>query len=201
MLKHALDEAAEALLVDEARRGEALALRQLVELHRHRVFRYLMGHAITSAEAEELTQDVLFEAYRSLGSFQGRSRYLSWLTGIALNRVRNYVSRTPWRTLEVPLTGEEGIDLALLSPSLAKPPEVTLAYNEAIVALFKCIDMLPKEARDGLLRVGVEEMTWEEAAACSGEPLGTLKSRISRTRKALRLTLAAGHYDALAGRP
>jgi RNA polymerase sigma-70 factor (ECF subfamily) len=195
-----LDSQEEAALVDDARRGNPLALRRLVDVHRHRVTRFLLRHAITPAEAEELAQDVFLEAFRSLASFEGRSRYLSWLTGIAHNRVRNYVTRTPWRRHEVPLDPAlEAADL-LVDPRNGSNPEQAVAINEAVAALMKCIALLPPAARDALLRVGVDELTLEQAAARTGEPLGSLKSRVSRTRKTLRSRLSPDHFDALAGR-
>jgi RNA polymerase sigma factor (sigma-70 family) len=195
---HALDAASEAMLVAQARGGDATAQRRLVELHQARLHRYLLGHAITAAEAEELTQDVLLEAFRSLASFQGGSRYLSWLTGIALHRVRNYVTRSAWRGVEVPLRPDHAVDAASLYDRSPMSPERAAAYGEAFHALMRCIELLPRDARDSLLRIGIEEMTWEEAAACTGEPLGSLKSRVSRARKAVRQRLGPSHFETLA---
>lgn len=182
--------------------GDAQAFHQLVERHRNRIYRFLLKHAISSAEAEELTQDVFLQAYLALPTFKGNSRFLSWLTGIALNLVRNFTTRSPWRLMEI---GGDAIaeneDSAASSGAVCSGnPEHAAAFSAALAALAGCLGRLPTDARECLMLVCVEELSYEEAAIVLCEPVGSVKSRVNRSRKLLRKQLSAAHFEVLAGR-
>ncbi|MES2951276.1 MAG: RNA polymerase sigma factor [Pseudomonadota bacterium] len=192
----------EVLLVAAAKTGDEAAFRQLVERHRSRIYRFLLKHAISAAEAEELTQDVFLQAYLGLSTFNGNSRYLSWLTGIALNLVRNCTTRSPWRLLETGLdTLPAGSEPASSDNSVSGGnPELAAAFSAALAALATHLGDLTVEARESLMLVGIEELSYEEAAAVLGEPVGSVKSRVCRSRKQLRECMPLAHFEALAGR-
>jgi RNA polymerase sigma-70 factor (ECF subfamily) len=189
-------------LARAASEGDDMAFRELVERHRSRIYRFLLKHAISSAEAEELTQDVFLQAYLALPTFKGTSRVLSWLTGIALNLVRNWTSRSPWRLVEIggdSLSGEaEG--MAPDGTLAGGNPELAAAFSAALGALAACLGKLPQDAREGLMLVCFEGLSYEEAATVLGEPVGSVKSRVNRSRKLLREQLPAAHFEVLAGR-
>jgi RNA polymerase sigma-70 factor (ECF subfamily) len=77
--------------------GDAYLLRDLVREHSTRLQRFIVKHIGNTSEAEDLAQQAFVEAARSYGSFRGESQLSSWLYGIALNLVRNYLSRAPER--------------------------------------------------------------------------------------------------------
>ena len=189
-------------LAAAARDGDDSAFSQLVQRHRNRIYRFLLKHAISSAEAEELTQDAFLQAYLALSTFKGNARFLSWLTGIALNLVRNSTMRSPWRLLEIggdAITDHE--DRAAASGAWnGGNPEHAAAFSAALAALAGCIGKLPVDARECLMLVCVEEMSYDEAAIVLCEPVGSVKSRVNRTRKLLREQLPAAHFEVLAGR-
>ena len=189
-------------LAAAARDGDDRAFGQLVQRHRNRIYRFLLKHAISSAEAEELTQDVFLQAYLALPTFKGNARFLSWLTGIALNLVRNCTTRSPWRLLEIggdAITDHE--DRAGASGAWSGgSPEHAAALSAALAALAGCIGKLPVDARECLMLVCVEEMSYDEAAIVLCEPVGSVKSRVNRTRKLLRAQFPAAHFEVLAGR-
>ncbi|MBI4983898.1 MAG: sigma-70 family RNA polymerase sigma factor [Rhodocyclales bacterium] len=191
-----------AALVVAAQGGDASAFRQLVERHHRRIYCFLLKHAISAAEAEELTQDVFLQAYLNLAKFRGESKCLSWLTGIALNLVRNYANRSPWRLIETDIDALPP-DLELATPQTGAGsgnPEYIAAHAAAMAALAAGLGKLAPEARESLMLVAIEGMPYEEAAAVLGEPVGSVKSRVSRARRQLRELVAPGHFEVLAGR-
>lgn len=193
----------DAFLVAAAKTGDEVAFRHLVEKHHNKVYRFLLKHAISAAEAEELTQDVFLQSYLGLSTFNGNSQYLSWLIGIALNLVRNCINRSPWRLMESsgPDTLLGGSDFPLLDSSLnGRNPELITAFSAALAALANQLGEIPVEARESLILVGLEELSYEEAARVLGEPVGSVKSRVSRSRKQLRERMSADHFQVLAGR-
>nr|WP_272898839.1 RNA polymerase sigma factor [Bordetella sp. 02P26C-1] len=95
--------------------------------------------------------------------------------------VRNYLSRAPERRHE--FVSESALDIQS-SPDLS--PEETFEQNQTIALLEESISELPENMREILLLVGFDELSYEEAATLLTVPIGTIRSRLSRARIALR---------------
>jgi RNA polymerase sigma-70 factor (ECF subfamily) len=101
----ALDETAVLQLVDQARAGDHAARQRLYRQHVARVFRTVRGVLRSDAEAEDVTQDAMLTALTSLDRYSPRSgtRFVAWLTTIALNTARRRFRR---QRPELTATGE-----------------------------------------------------------------------------------------------
>ncbi|MGN6580371.1 MAG: RNA polymerase sigma factor [Bordetella sp.] len=156
-------------------------LRDLVREHGSRLQRFIIKHIGNIAEAEDLAQQAFIEAARSYQSFRGESQLSTWLYGIAMNLVRNYLSRAPERRYD--FVGEEALyDHAASGVT----PEQAVAQTQSMRLLQESLDELPESMRDILLLVGMDDLTYEEASALLSVPVGTVRSRLSRARSALR---------------
>lgn len=69
--------------------------RKLVQDHRQRLYRFVVKHIGWGTDAEDITQQAFVEAAHSYATFKGESELSTWLYGIAMNLVRNYLSRPP----------------------------------------------------------------------------------------------------------
>lgn len=164
---------------------EAL-FKQLVRAHQSRLYRFIVKHIGWGSDAEDLTQQAFVEAARSFSTFKGASELSTWLYGIAMNLVRNYLSRSPHRRYTF-----EGDDV-LAETSCARPdPFEQLSLSESVHALEKALGELAPEMRDVLLLVALDELSYEEAAVMLSIPVGTVRSRVSRARSSLRKRLSA----------
>ncbi|WP_025137534.1 RNA polymerase sigma factor [Achromobacter sp. DH1f] len=165
--------------------GEEYLLRDLVREHSTRLQRFIIKHIGNTTEAEDLAQQAFVEAARSYRSFRGESQLSSWLYGIALNLVRNYLSRAPERrhdfVSDSVLAEHASCDLT---------PDRILEQNQTMALLQESLEELPANMRDILLMVGLDDISYEEAAALLTVPIGTVRSRLSRARSALRDKLA-----------
>jgi RNA polymerase sigma-70 factor (ECF subfamily) len=134
------------------------------------------------ALADDLAQESLIEAYRSLSRFRGGSAFSTWLLGIAYNRFRNHSRRwqnepevlelSPEETPAEPATSADiGQDLAAALSKLRPEEQAALQF---------CY-------RDGL--------SHDEAARLMGCPLGTLKTHILRAKTRLRSFLGPYALD------
>lgn len=163
---------------------EEQLFRDLVHEHSTRLYRFILKHIGHATEAEELTQQAFVEAVRSYRSFRGESLLSTWLYGIALNLVRNHLSRAPERRYDfvgdAPLAWTESAELS---------PEEQAQQKQTMTALYEALDELPPHIRDLLLLVSVDDVSYEEAAAMLMVPIGTVRSRISRARTALKKKL------------
>jgi RNA polymerase sigma-70 factor (ECF subfamily) len=163
---------------------EDFLLHTLVREHSGRLQRFIIKHIGNSADAEDLAQQAFMEAARSYRTFRGESQLSTWLYGIALNLVRNHLSRSP--ECRYYFVGEEAL---AERPANDLTPEGRVEQNEIMRLLQESLEELPPNMRTILLMVGLEDVTYEQAAAVLTVPIGTVRSRLSRARAALRTKL------------
>jgi len=138
--------------------------------------RYARSLAKDGIEAEDLVQDALVRAYERRFSFRSDGNLRAWLFSILHN---TFVDGTRSRSSEV----------ARLKSVTETTSEVLEAPQDHVVRLAQiraAFLELPEEQRAALHLVSIEEMSYQEAAASLGIPVGTLMSRIGRARAALR---------------
>lgn len=166
--------------------GAELLFRQLVREHQQRLYRFVARNIGTGTDAEDLTQQAFVEAAEALKTFRGASELSTWLYGIAMNLVRNHLSRAPHRRYQF-----ESEDVLADSASERPDPSEQLAQTQAVRVLQQELQELPAEMREVLLLVALDEMSYEDAAVLLSIPVGTVRSRVSRARATLRKRLAA----------
>lgn len=160
---------------------EEQLFRDLVHQHSHRLQRFIMRQIGNATEAEDLAQQAFVEAALSYRNFRGESRLSTWLYGIALNLVRNHLSRAPERRYQF-------VDDESLSTESApgSDPEEIIFQQQKLEVLQEAMAELPEHMQQILLMVGLEDISYEEAAVMLTIPIGTVRSRLSRAREALR---------------
>jgi RNA polymerase sigma-70 factor, ECF subfamily len=174
-------------LVTRAMGGDDDAFSKLVSRNRNRVFRFLAQHAVSPAEAEELAQEVFASAHKSMGKFEGKAKFSTWLTGIALNIVRNFINRNPERKIERSiddLTHPSAV-MTARADSQATPSRQT-EHKMRVEHLSRAIEELSPDLRDTFVLVVLEDLDYDSAATRLGVPVGTVKSRVSRARARLK---------------
>jgi RNA polymerase sigma-70 factor (ECF subfamily) len=165
------------------RERDAIFQRELVKLIPHlRAFaRTLTGDA---AQADDLAQDAMIKAWDARKSFQLGTNMKAWTFMILRNQFYSDKRRS-WRQIQL---DQEAAERTLVA---VDNPEAPLALDELRLAMA----MLPDEQREALILVGAGGFAYEEAADICGCAVGTVKSRVSRARKALQGILEAGDYD------
>ena len=163
--------------------SEAIFKRDLVALIPHlRAFaRTLCGDA---AAADDLAQDAIMKAWDARASFQIGTNMKAWTFMILRNQFYSEKRRS-WRQSQL---DQEAAERTLVA---ADDPEAPVALDEMRLAL----GMLPSEQREALILVGAGGFAYEEAADICGCAVGTVKSRVSRARRAIQGILERGAYD------
>jgi RNA polymerase sigma-70 factor (ECF subfamily) len=145
---------------------------------------YNFAHWLTQnrEEAEDLVQETYVKALKGFSSFQLGTNFRAWMYRILRNTF--LTSRTGLRaTPTVPLDSEEdGPELAVENEN----PETILMRLSGSQLVQSAIDDLPVHHREILLLCEMEEMSYQEIAETLSIPIGTVMSRLSRARKALR---------------
>jgi len=190
---------ANALLVQKARQGDARAFEQLARDVERPLYR-LAVRMVGQVDAEDVVQDALLAAWRSLSSFEGSS-FRAWIFRIATNRALDRL-RSRRRHPELPLDppAEEDDDRSWAEPAAPGPELADLAADrEALVVVEEALTTLPAEQRAALLLRDIEGFAYEEIAIITAVEIGTVKSRIHRGRLAVRNALVARGWKGSAG--
>jgi RNA polymerase sigma-70 factor, ECF subfamily len=142
--------------------------------------RTLCGDA---AAADDLAQDAVMKAWDARSSFQMGTNMKAWTFMILRNQFYSEKRRS-WRQSQL---DQETAERTLVA---VDDPESPVALDEMRLAM----KMLPSEQREALILVGAGGFAYEEAADICGCAVGTVKSRVSRARRALQGILEVGAY-------
>jgi len=133
--------------------------------------------------ADDLAQDAMLKAWHARKSFAMGTNMKAWTFMILRNQFYSERRRS-WRRLQL---DQEAAERTLVA---VDDPEAPIALDE----LRQGLAMLPAEQREALILVGAGGFSYEEAAAICECAVGTVKSRVSRARRALQAILEAGDY-------
>lgn len=173
-----------------AARGDEAAARALVELYQGRVFglvsRMLAGRG--RATIEDAAQDTFLQVFRRLGSFDpgGPARLSTWILTIAARRAIDELRRQ--RPTLLP-------ELERVAKGAGERADERAIRRELAAAIEAALHELSPEHRAAFLLREYHGMEYAEIAAALGLDLGTVKSRLSRARAALRERLAEVHRE------
>jgi RNA polymerase sigma-70 factor (ECF subfamily) len=152
-----------------------------VAAHQSRIFRFILKGISNISIAEELTQETFLAAYRSLNRFKGESKLSTWVTGIALNLVRNHLNRSDEQRCET--VSDEWF---LNRIDGGGDPLQHYEKKEFLKGLHGAIAALPADLREALILVAMEGLSYSAAAEVLGIAEGTVKSRVFRAREKMR---------------
>jgi len=176
----------EKSLVARARAGDTAAFASLVIPHTESILRRIQRILQNREDAEDAVQTAILDALRHLDTFQGRSRFSSWLTRIALNAAFMRL-RTGRRKNEASL--DEMVERETAARfevvEARRNPEQECSLKEARVLLAKAIDRLGPLYVEVLHMFHVQELSAKEAARILRVPVGTVKARLHRARSRL----------------
>ncbi len=149
---------------------------------------YNFAHWLTQdrAEAEDLVQETYMKALKGFGSFQQGTNFRAWMYKILRNTF--LTSRTGLKAgLTLSLDQEEEKPAG---PVETETPETVLLARMEKQAIEDALEELAVKFREVILLCDVEEMSYQEIAETLAIPIGTVMSRLSRARKAMRELLA-----------
>lgn len=180
----------EAALIERCLAGDEAACAELVAAHERMVFNLALHLLGSREEALDLSQDVFLRVFRTLPGFRGRSALRTWIYRIVVNQSRNRLRgwKRRFRGSQVSLDDhvEQHGDLVATRDA---PPDRLLARKEAAAHLSQALDRLPFEQRTAVILREVEGLSYDEIAFSLGVVVGTVKSRLTRARQALRASL------------
>jgi len=173
-------------LVAKAQDGDMQAFEQLVMVYQDRLYGLCYRLSGNHADAQDLAQESFVRAYRALGKFRREADFGTYLHRIAINLWLSYRKRNHNElSLDDPvLTGEGRLPRQVAGGN--PHPEQMLEESEYRLLVQEGLAVLAREHRLVLVLREMEDLSYEEIAATLGVAPGTVKSRLSRAREALK---------------
>ena len=161
----------DATLVRRVLEGDTAAFTMLVDRHAAACTRFAIRMLGNREDAEDATQESFIRAYRSLGRYEERQAFRTWLFQILVNRCRTAALRRQ-RRQRMFLVDDNAVALASVRPAA----ESSGVREE----LQRAIDALDPDQREAFLLKHVEQLSYDEMAAATGVGVSALKMRVKR---------------------
>lgn len=185
----------EAAVIAELKAGSEEAYVWLIGEFHQPIYNLVYRVVNDPSDAADTTQEVFLKVFRGMKHFHGGSSLKTWIYRIALHEAAN---RRRWwfrhKAHETPIepVEAEGCEFGLEDRLVdrGESPFDNFAHAEVRAAVEKALHDVPEPFQTALILRDLEEMSYEEIAEVLQISLGTVKSRITRGRQALRKRLA-----------
>ena len=180
-------------MIRRAQNGDLDAFDQLVALHQNKVFNLCRWNLGNDDDAADAAQDVFVRAWKAIARFRGDCALSTWLHRIAINVISDSANKR--KRAPLPFSGldngddEQSSEIEEADISAESNPQDAAVRNAKRLAVQKALAALPENQRAVLVLFDVQGQSYEDVAAILELPLGTVKSRLSRARLALRAQL------------
>lgn len=192
-------ELAELALISRVRAGEARAWSEFVHLYQDRIYGICYSMLRSRDLADDLTQDAFVKIIKGLHTFDGRSKFSTWVyrvvTNVCLSKLRSEKIRRH-ASLEAMGAGFEGLGQSQsaaerFEQSREQNPSAGVVHREDTSGVLAALATLEPEQRAVLILCDCRGLPYEQIAEVLGVAVGTVKSRLFRARAALREAVEA----------
>jgi RNA polymerase sigma-70 factor (ECF subfamily) len=164
---------------------------QLMEATYKKVFNMAYRLSGNRSDAEDLTQEAYFRAYRSFREYEGDRPFENWIfrivTRLFLDLLRSRNRRVKSVSYDTPIPREGGEDHLYFDMADSAPnAEQILLQDTLSEDLQKVLESLTPEQRLLITMADIENMPYKDIAELLGKPVGTIRSRLHRTHKLIR---------------
>ena len=180
----------ETTLVQRCAARDEEACTELVAEHQRMVVQLAVNLLGDREEALDLSQEVFLRVFRTIHRFRGHSSLRTWIYRIAVNQARNRHRfwRRRHRNDQVPLEVHVAAHGEFKS-SLGEEPDRLLEQKQLGERLQQALDRLPFDQRTAIVLREIDGLSYDDIAFSLGVAIGTVKSRLTRARQALRADL------------
>ncbi len=176
------------MLVAQFKSGSQKAFDELMKRYERRIFGYLLRSVRNYEDAEELTLEVFFKAYRALNSWEPKAKFSTWLYTIASNLSIDY-HRSKSRKPVFMLEDEDVIEKRLVATDISSNPEKYLEDKERGRIIREAVDELSSKQKAVFMLTRYEGLQIKEVAETLGLAEGTVKIHLHRAMKKLQTIL------------
>jgi RNA polymerase sigma factor (sigma-70 family) len=171
-------------LADRLRAGRRSAMTEIFIVHGSLIYNYCYRRTGSWSAAEDLTSTVFLEVWRSRRrSVETDGSILPWLYGVATNVCRNYQRAQRRRAKALARLHLVDVDQQVVADEVVDQLDV----GRRVERVVRQLAVLPQTEQDVFLLVCWEELSYAETAVALGIPIGTVRSRLARVRRSLRI--------------
>jgi len=165
------------MLLSRAKNGNKEAFGQLINPYERLIYNIAYKYMGNAEDAKDIAQESLIKIYLNIKTCRSAETFKAWAAKITVNTALDALRKHTGRTAEVP------DDYAAAETDM---PEHSVIRNERIKMITDAINSLSDEHRTLIILRDLEGFSYGELAQAAGITLGTVKSRLSRARYALR---------------
>lgn len=176
------------MLVAQFKSGSQKAFDELMKRYERRIFGYLLRSVRNYEDAEDLTLEVFFKAYRALDSWEPKAKFSTWLYTIASNLAIDY-HRSKARQPVYVFEDEDVIEARLVATDISSNPEKQLEDKERGRIIREAVDELSSKQKAVFMLTRYEGLQIREVAEALGMAEGTVKIHLHRAMKKLQTLL------------
>ena len=182
----------ETVLIEKSKQGDLAAFEQLIMDYQKKIVNLAYRMLGNMADAEDAAQDIFVRVFRSISTFNEKAAFSTWLyriaTNVCLDLLRRKKRQNEQNTISIN-RGEENDEYELPIEDNGPSPYEQAKRNAAMDALEKALKNLGEEQRLVVVLRDINGLSYEEIAEITNCSLGTVKSRINRSRLMLRKLL------------
>jgi len=186
-----MDTRTDAELIASYRKGDDGALAVLIRRHTDAVYRFVVRMVGDAHAAEDVVQETFLKAWKNLARFDVTKSFKTWIFSIARNAAIDRLRRKDPVTFSS-LEREDGIDIAGSIGDERPLADEILDRDVDAKRIEEALASVPPRSRSVILMHETEDMTFQEIADSTGEPMNTVKSRYRRALETLRKRLTDG---------
>ena len=174
-------------IIERVLGGDNDAFSLLVEKYQTKVYNLALRMSGNEDDAFDLAQESFVRAWRNLGGFQFESSFSTWLFRLTSNICLDFLrARKRRAAVSLTMTDDEDEETQLAVPDPGKTPEEAVIAAEDRALLTRALNELPADQRQILTLRAIDDLSYAEIAEILQLQEGTVKSRLSRARAALR---------------
>jgi RNA polymerase sigma-70 factor, ECF subfamily len=187
----------EMQLLKKAKKGDVSAFEILIEGHQKKIYNIALNFSKNHDDALELSQEAFLKAFRNIKNFKEDSLFSTWLYRITTNLCTDHYRKKNNEKLTY-LSDESQNDAgaAIKKPELYsnfRDPESSYLQKELRELILSLLDKITLESKTIIVLRDIHQFNYQEISKILDIPLGTVKSRLNSSRKALRKILEENH--------
>lgn len=179
-------------LLKKCRQGDRDAFNILVQTYQRQVINLAYGMLSDTEDATDAAQEVFIKVYRNIDRFEGKSSLSTWIYRITSNVCKDFL-RKRTRTIQsvsIYESSEDDDDRPMEIKDSSPTPQEHMEITETQREVRKALDELPEEYKSVIVMYDLEGLSYDEISNVLQCPVGTIKSRLNRARKALKKNLS-----------
>ncbi len=179
----------ETKIIESILCGDTEMYRHLVERYHERIFILVRGFVHQREDAEDVTQETFLQAFVSLGSFNGRSEFSTWLYRIGINRAYSFLRKRNRKSISELYTEKVNAITDFLQGSKNENPQTILSGKQTEEIIYREIDNLPENQRTALVLSRLDQLSQKEIAEIMSLSVQAVDSLIQRAKRQLKTKL------------